>query len=109
MKLYFDEGGMSGDFNAVCNPPKDWPATYDEFGEPSIDVWFRAYATRYGAAKGYGRDYELWTAGYDYDCYVEVSTPTCFNEYELAHFAAKDETEAERLLQVAADALYGKE
>ena len=106
MKLWFDEGGMPGDFAVVMDPPKDWPVTYDDWDEPSIDIWFRAYATKYDAERGYGRDYELWSDGYDYDCYVEVSTPHCFNEYELAHFPARDREEAERLLTVAAAALY---
>ena len=106
MELWFDEGGMTGDFNTVCNPPKDWPVTYDDWGEPSVDIWFRAYATVHDAKRGYGHDYDLWSAGYDYDCYVEVSTPTSFNEYELAHFPARNQEEAERLLQACADAIY---
>lgn len=107
MRLQFDEGGERGDFNAVVAPPRDWPVTYDDWGLPEIDVWFRAYTTKVDAGRGEGRDYELWADGYDYDCYVEASTPTCFNEYEIAHFPARSREEAERLLQVAADAIYG--
>ena len=108
MELWFDEGGMTGDFCAVCNPPKDLPVTYDEWGEPSVDIWFRAYATVHDAKCGYGHDYDLWSEGYDYDCccYVEVNTPSCFDGYELAHFPARNQEEAERLLQACADAIY---
>jgi len=107
--LDFDEAGLRGDFCAVCNPPKDWPVTYDEWGEQTIEIWFWAYATEPNARKGYGKDYELWVAGYGYDCYVDVATPAFLDAYNLAHFSARDSEEAERLLQVAADALYGEE
>lgn len=105
MKLWFDEGGMTGDFNACCNPPEDW-MELDPNDELEMFVWFRAYTTKHLMSS---REEHLLEQGFEYDCFVEVETARCFNEYELAHFPARDVEEAECLLQIAADALYGKE
>ena len=105
MKLWFDEGGMTGDFNACCDPPEDW-MDLDPDDELGLFVWFRAYTTKHLVSS---HEELLWQQGYDYDCFVEVETEACFNEYELAHFPARDVEEAERMLQACADAIYGKE
>ena len=105
MKLMFDEGGVAGDFNACCDPPRDW-MELDPDDELGLFIWFRAYTTD-TPMNGHGE--ELAADGYAYDCYVEVETNECWCAYELAHFRARDTEEAERLLQAAADALYGEE
>jgi len=106
MKLWFDEGGLTGDFNAVCDPPDDWKAAYPSWQDDELEIWFRAYTTEHRATQ---HEIELYSRGVGYECFVEVSTRSCWNEIELAHFCTVDAKEAERMLQIAADALYGEE
>jgi len=105
MELVFDEGGCTGDFNAVCDPPDYWKK-FDPDGEDELEIWFRAYTTQHELTPSEATLREL---GYGYECFVEVSTRRCFNDVELARFRAKDRAEAERLLQLAANAIYGEE
>ena len=102
MELWFDEGSMTGDFNACCDPPDDWRAL-DPDDERGIFIWFRAYTTRHFMSN---REETLWMRGYGYDCFVEVEVDDDWCAYELAHFSARDAEEAERLLQACADAIY---
>jgi len=106
MKLWFDEGGMTGDFNAVCDPPKDWKEACPSWEDDELEIWFRAYTTKHRTTQ---HEIELHSRGVVYECFIEVSTRSCFNDIELAHFVTKDREEAERLLQLAADAIYGEE
>lgn len=106
MMLDFYDSNYGEDFEACWDWPKDWPHKCDDancYG----DVWFKAYDVSLCERSD---DDRLLERGYLFDCYVFVrySAPEWYWEDDLAHFPAHDKEEAERLLQLAADALYGK-
>ena len=106
MKLWFDSCGDGRDFAAVCDPPESLMAL-DPDGERGMEVWFRAYDTSVAAAYN-NRDSMLHEHGIEFDCEVRIEfAEGCSGEdIYLAGFTAQNEQEAERLLQIAADALY---
>ncbi len=117
-KLYFEHSGYGCDFEAAEYWPKGWPHDI-EYPDGYMDymdgdVWFKAYDT---SLKENERDAELFEQGYLFNCEVRVRYYTSgfpvqallYCEDPLASFPARDQEEAERLLQVAADALYRKE
>ena len=103
-KLYFEHSGYGCDFEAAEYWPKGWP--HDNYMDS--DVWFKAHDT---SLKENDRDAELFEQGYLFNCEVRIRyyTSGLYCEDPLANFPARDQEEAERLLQVAADALYGEE
>ena len=105
--LDFYSSDYGDDFEAMLDWPKDWPTDQTQRGEFE-DVWFKAYDT---SLKENDEDTELFERGYLFNCCVRIryyeSGRYC--EDYIAKFPAKDKEEAERLLQVAADALYGEE
>ena len=110
MKLYFDDCYCGEDFEAYCDLPEDWYG-----GDDMSDlfnngfIWFKAYDT---AEVPYDMTEEFAKDGYAFECIVRFQyDPACgpYHEEDLAIFGARDREEAERLLQVAADALYGEE
>ena len=112
MKLYFDETCYGEDFETVCDWPEGW-AHGCEYPDGSIDysesdVWFKAYDTSLCENE---RDRELFEQGYGFNCVVRLRyvTSGLYCEDELASFPALDRRDAERLLQITADEIYGKE
>ena len=111
-KLDFQSCDYGEDFEYVYNWPKGWPHDV-EYEDGSVDyvdgdVWFKAYDT---SLKENEEDAGLFEQGYLFNCTVRLRyyTTGLYCEDFLAKFPAKDREEAERLLQVAADALYGEE
>lgn len=107
MKLWFDEGGLAGDFCCYRDLPEWWNATEQE--REDFYVQFRAYNNRNMMDKHEERMVE---DGFDYECFVtiECDPPVgSFKEWTVGHFLAHDRIEAEWLMQLAANALYGKE
>lgn len=111
-KLDFQSSDYGEDFEYVYDWPRDWPCSI-EHTDGSIDyddgdVWFKAYDTSF---KENDEDAELFELGYLFNCIVRIRyyTTGLYCEDVLAKFPAKDKEEAEHLLQVAADALYGEE
>lgn len=110
MKLWFDSCDWGDDFEAYCDLPKDW------YGEDDTSdlynngfIWFKAYDL---AAGGDFDAAKMMERGCRFECLVRFQyDPPCgpYDEETLAEFYAKDKEEAERLLQIAADALYGEE
>ena len=107
MKLEIRKSGYMKDIESIECPPSDWV-------ENTLD-WYILF-------KGY--DLDAWCCsqeelrmhedGNDFICVVELyNEPFDGSEIkeviELAKFPAKDEAEARRLLQIAADAIYGKD
>ena len=97
MELNFDNGFYGEHLEAWTSLPEWWNATDNEFDD--YGIYFNAYLN------------DKPDGGCYYDCFVELEYETCYvhRTWELARFDAEDEDEAMRLLQVAADALYGKE
>lgn len=111
-KLHFEDSDYGEDFECACDWPEDWPHDI-EYPDGYIDymdgdVWFKAYDT---SLKENDEDATLFEQGYLFNCYVRIRyyTTGLYCEDGLAKFPARDKEEAERLLQVAADALYGEE
>lgn len=109
MELWFDEIGCGRDFGAVCDPPTDLKRL-DPDGERGMEVWFRAYDTSVAAAYN-NRDKMLHDNGIGFDCEIriEFAEGPSGEDIYMFGFTAQNEEEAERLLQVAADALHGEE
>lgn len=112
MKLDFYESGYGEDFEAAADWPKGWPHDI-EYPDGYMDymdgdVWFKAYDT---SLKENDEDVDLFRQGYLFNCNVRIRyyTTGLYCEDGLAKFPARDKEEAERLLEIAADALYGKE
>lgn len=105
--LDFYDSDYGEDFEACCYWPKDWPHEHED-GLVFDDVWFKAYDT---SLKENDEDTALFEQGYLFNCIVRVRyyTPSLYCEDGLAKFPAHDKEEAERLLQLAADALYEEE
>ena len=110
--LDFYDSDYGRDFEAVCYWPESWPHDI-EYQDGSMDymdgdVWFKAYDT---SLKENDEDARLFEHGYLFNCIVRIRyyTTSLYCEDVLAKFPARDKEEAERLLQVAADALYGEE
>ena len=111
MMLDFYDSDYGQDFEACWDWPEGWPQNI-EFPDGSMeytdgDVWFKAYDTSLLEAD---EDIALFEQGYLFNCYVRLryNPPSPYCDDVLAHFPAHDKEEAERLLQLAADALYGK-
>jgi len=109
MTLYFYDTGYGKDFDAAWDWPKGWPHDI-EYPDGSMDymdgdVWFKAYDT---SLKENDEDKELFEQGYLFNCQVRIRyyTTGMYCEDGLAKFPARDREEAERLLTVAAAALY---
>jgi len=106
MILMFEECDFYDDFEAICDPPDDWLAL-DPDDRLEMFVWFKAYDS--SACWG-PRDSDLKANGYEYDCLAWVEFGYMgHREYLMENVKARTREEAERLLQLAADALYGKE
>lgn len=107
MKLDFYDSNYGEDFEAMTDWPGGWPHESED-GRAFDDVWFKAYDTSF---KENDEDAELFEQGYLFNCIVRTRnyTPSLYCEDVLAKFPAKDKEEAERLLQIAADALYREE
>jgi len=101
MRLIFDECDFGDDFEAICDPPKDW--TEAATGDEDFFIWFKAYDSGMLCCK---RDRELNAEGYKYDCLAWVEFGFAKREYLLEGCAAKTREDAERLLQAVADAIY---
>lgn len=106
MELHFDDCFYLRDFESFGSVPDGWVDDPENWY-----VRFKAYDC-VNCENGTETDY--WERWFDFDCEVKlVCDPFDGNgmtaEWVLAEFPAKDEKEAERLLQVAADALYGRE
>lgn len=109
MKLFFDECYWLGDFEAWCDVSSGWVDGWDD--PINWQVWFKAYDCE---KQINDTETEYWEQRYEFDCVVRlICDPFGSNgmtaEWVLAEFPAKNVEEAERLLQVAADALYGEE
>lgn len=106
MELWFDQCGTGRDFAAVCGSPNNLKAL-DPDDERGMEVWFRAYDTSVAAAYS-ERDRMLHENGIEFDCEVRIEfAEGCSGEdIYIAGFTAQDKQEAERLLQIAADALF---
>lgn len=109
MKLNFDDCCFLRDFETWCDIPNGWVDGWDD--PINWQVWFKAYDC---ANRTNGTETRYWDDGYEFDCIVELICDPIYGngitaQWKLAEFPARNEKEAERLLQVAADALYGKE
>ena len=105
MKLWFDEC-YDGDFEAYCDLPDDWADEESPLRQDGF-IWFKAYNT--GIDDGYDQTTRFREEGYAYECLIRYQyDPPCgpYHEEDLAVFGAHTREEAERLLQVAADAIY---
>ena len=112
MKLHFYPSGCGRDFEALGHWPEGWPCNI-EYPDGSLDyidpeVKFKAYET---AQRELPWDRQLDGMGIEFRCEVRFlyDTTSLWCENVLIAFTAKDKHEAERLLQIAADALYGEE
>lgn len=106
MKLVFYEGWSLGHTEAVCDPPESW-MPFEKVEELELFIRFDSYELSEWAM---GEDeIEMLDNGFNYVCLVGIEYGKTDDFEVLAKFPAKTEQEAERLLQVAADALYGKE
>lgn len=112
MKLDFYSSDYGEDFEAMSDWPNDWPHDIEwpdgYMDYMFCDVWFKAYDTSF---KANDEDAMLFEQGYLFNCIVRIRyyTTGLYCEDGLAKFHARNREEAERLLQVAADALYGEE
>lgn len=98
MELVFSECNYGEDFESVEYVPEGWPVGEDAF------IWFKAYDTSFCETE---RETELHDAGFEFDCLVWLEH-RCMGprDYLMESTGARNKQEAERLLQVAADALY---
>ena len=109
MKLHFDDCCWLRDFEAWCDVPRGWVDGWDD--PRNWQIWFKAY----DCEKEFNdTEAEYRQRGYEFDCVVQlicdpIDGSGMTAEWVLAEFPARNEEEAERLLQVAADALYGEE
>lgn len=101
MELFF-ESDNGHDFKAVCDLP-DCLKALDPDGERGGYVCFQAFDTSFDT--DYPIDRLLLENGFEFDCEVLIWFDNG-DGISLYDFAAHDRREAERLLQVAADALY---
>ena len=109
MELYHEGCSYARDFEDCCDLPRTW-------AEPSDDpdslyqrayIWFKAYDLLAGPYTSAGKQFS--DDGYEFECLVRMrqDTPTIgFVDIDLAHFPARNQEEAERLLQACADAIY---
>ena len=103
MELRFYDTGYLRDFYTDLDAPKGWAPNDDEWY-----VDFRAYDCTHCESE---RERLIYEDGYEFECTVYLRfdplfSEGCFHEWELANFNAVSIEEAERLLQVAANALY---
>ena len=107
MMLDFYDSDYGKDFEACWDWPEGWPHE-DELEYLEDNIWFKAYDTSLCETKN---DIALFEQGYLFDCIVRACyyTPNLYCEDVLARFPARTREEAERLLQLAADALYEEE
>ena len=108
MELYFEDCDYGEDFESLCDIPEDWYGGDDMSALYNNSfIWFKAYDT---SMCELSREEELYAQGYGFDCYVWLEVEYMGKrEYLLDGVPARDRAEAERLLQLAADALYGEE
>ena len=109
MRLHFDDCAWLRDFEAWRDVPRGWVDGWDD--PANWQVWFKAYDCQQMTCE---TETDYWERGYGFRCLVNlVCDPIegngVYAEWVLGEFPARDVCEAERLLQVAADALYGKE
>ena len=97
------------DFENVWWWPKGWPNDI-KYPDGSVylndpQIWFKAYDTSLCETS---EDSELFEQGYLFNCMVRTmyDRTVFYCEDVLAEFPARDREEAERLLTVAAAALY---
>ena len=115
MELRFHDSGWFNDFEDDGDWPAGWPHDIEypdgsfDYGEPYVK--FKAYDLTNDWNNLEEYEWALCEQGYEFNCEVKLCyvTPALFCEDVIAHFPARDKEEAERLLQVAADALYGVE
>lgn len=107
VRLDFYDSDYGKDFEAMTDWPDGWPHEITDDGLLD-DVWFKAYDT---SLKETNEDTTLYERGYLFNCIVRVRyyTAGLYCEDVLAKFPAKNKDDAERLLQIAADALHGEE
>lgn len=112
MMLDFYDSHYGYDLEAWGEWPEYWPRNI-EFPDGPMDsddcgIWFRAFNTSLLETV---EDIAFREQGYLFRCIVYASYATTNTYYEdvLARFPAHDKEEAERLLQVAANALYEEE
>ena len=109
MKLIFEWCDYGDDFETYCDLPDDWADEYSPLRDDGF-IWFKAYDTEIEGS--YDKTDRFRAEGYKYECLVRFQyDPPCgpYHEEDLAVFGAHTREEAEHLLQVAANALYGKE
>lgn len=109
-KLEFIPSGWGDDFEAEGGWPEGWPSDIVEdgrldYGDPFVK--FKGYDTSYQADD---QERVLFAHGYRFQCEVKLcyETDSLWCEDVISRFPARDREEAKRLLQVAADALYGE-
>ena len=102
MELVFNECAYGMDFESIESPPISWGIGGDEPGDPFI--WFKAYDT--SMCENY-RECKLHESGYKFDCLAWVEFGYMGRrEYLMQGIPARNQEEAERLLQACADAIY---
>jgi len=112
MKLNFDACDVGRDFEACCDLPGIWAESSNDPCSlyQRAFIWFKAYDLLVGP---YTKDdARLRAEGYEFSCLVRIRSDWAnigAIDEDLGVFGARDMEEAERLLQVAADALYGEE
>ena len=106
MKLVFYEGWYRGHAEAVCDPPESW-MPFEKAEEIELFIHFDSYELSEWAI-GEDED-EMLDNGFKYICLVGVEYGKTDDFEILAKFPAKTNQEAERLLQIAADAIYEEE
>ena len=99
MKLYFEELHDGHGIQSICDPPSDWKADPEDGY-----VGFNAYELGYWA---FSYEKHLIDEGYEYICCIEFVTDD--DVLSVGEFPARDEDDAVRLLQLAADSLYEEE
>lgn len=107
MNLWFDECYSDGDFEAYCDLPDDWADEDSPLREDGY-IWFKAYST--GIEDDYDQTARFRAEGYAYECLIRYQYDPPhgpYREIDIATFGASSREEAERLLQTAADAIYG--
>ena len=101
MKLLFEDCDYYRDFEACCDLPEWWNATDEDYY--TYYIWFKAYDTTHHEDE---HEERLHKSGYEFECCVFLAWQTGLMRDEIATFPARDKKDAERLLQLAADALY---